>query len=279
MAILNQKLNISFLLKSLFSFVLIFSSIPSHAEDIRIVSLNPAITEALFKLGLEKNIVGVSSFSDKPNAARKIENVGSYLKPSIEKIIRLKPTHVLVFKEGDPSIYESLKKAKLNYIVFESRSLEDFEKLIQTLGTTFHVEKQSEELIAAWKKQWDMLKDFPKISKKIMIQIDHNPVFIAGGDTFLSKAYEKCGLTNAFKNLDGYKKVQTEAVMKKKPNIILVLSQLNKIDTFLSVVSFWKKNPALKKTRILKVDADEQSRLSLRLPDAIIKTCREIKDR
>lgn len=279
MAILNQKFNISFLLKNLFSLILIFSYLPLHAEEIRIVSLNPAITEVLFKLGLEKNIVGVSSFSDKPIAAKKIASVGSYVKPSIEKILRLRPTHVLLFKEGDASIGESLKKSELNYIIFESRSLENFEALVKKLGTLFKVEKKSEELITAWHVGWDRLKDFKKISKTVMIQVDHNPIFIAGGDTFLSKAYEKCGLTNIFKNIKSYQKVQTEVVMKKRPDIIIVLSRLNKIDSFLDVVNFWKKNPATKDARIVKVDADEQSRLSLRLPDTIIKTCSEIKNR
>lgn len=276
MAILNQKLSFSSLLKNLFSIFIILFSVSSHAEDTRIVSLNPAITEVLYQLGLENKIVGVSSFSDYPDSAKKIPSVGSYLKPSIERIVRLKPTHVLVFKEGDPSIETELKNAKLNYIVFESRSLEDFENLIQKLSTMFHVEKKASELMDMWKHQWGLLKNLPKEKKKIMIEVDHNPVFIAGGDTFISKAFEKCGYQNIFEKIDGYKKIQTEAVIKKKPDVIIVLGQLNKLTDFQSVAEFWKKNKALKKVRIIKGDADELSRLSFRLPDAITKYCREI---
>src|SRR5690606_29289418 len=112
-------------------------AIHANAGEIKIVSLNPALTEILFDLGLGKNIIGTSSFSNYPKEAKKIQTVGSYLKPSIEKIIRLKPTHILVFKEGDPTIEESFKRANLNYILFESRTLKDFENTILTLSKLF----------------------------------------------------------------------------------------------------------------------------------------------
>lgn len=279
MAIRNLKLNILFSWRKLFSFLILslISSPNLHAEEIRIVSLSPAITEVLFELGLDSKIVGTSSFSDFPEAAKKIPTVGSYLKPSIEKIIRLNPTYVLVFKEGDPSIAESLKNAKLNFIVLESRSLEDFEKMISLLGKTFDVDKKSKTVLDLWKSQWSLLSTLPKANKKIMIQVDHNPIFIAGADTFISKALEKCGLHNSFNNLEGYKKIQLESVLNRKPEVILVVGMLNRADSFNEAKTFWTNNPITKNSSVLKADGDSMSRLSTRLPGAVIKTCSEIK--
>jgi ABC-type Fe3+-hydroxamate transport system substrate-binding protein len=246
--------------------------------EVRIVSLSPALTEVLFELGLGKNVVGTSSFSNIPEEAKKIPTVGSYLSPSIEKIIRLNPTHVLIFKEGDPSIEESLKKANLNYLVFDSRSLDDFETLVKEIGKTFDVDKKAQEVLKVWKSQWDLLAMIPKTNKKIMIEVDHNPIFVAGADTFISKAFEKCGFKNSFDNLKGYKKIQVEAVFNRKPDVVLVLGQLNELDSFNSVKDFWKNNPVTKNATIVKGKADDLSRLSTRLPQAILKTCNEIKN-
>lgn len=275
MDIPSQKLNISFLLKSLFS-ILLFS-ISVQANEPRIVSLSPAITEVLFDLGLEKNIVGTSSFSNYPEAAKKIPTIGSYLSPSIEKIIRLNPTHILVFKEGDPSIEESLKKAKLNFIVLESRTLEDFEHMVKELGTLFKVEKKSTEILNNWTSQWSKLENANKSLEKIMIQVDQNPIYVAGHDTFLSNAFAKCGLKNAFDNLDGYKKVQLEAVMNRKPEVIIVVGMIEQSGNFNTVREFWNSNPVTKSAKVIKGDGDILSRLSPRLPKEVIKICSQIK--
>ncbi len=249
----------------------------AFADEIRIVSLSPAITEVLFDLGLEKNIVGTSSFSNYPESAKKIPTIGSYLSPSIEKIIRLNPTHVLVFKEGDPAIEESLKKAKLNFIVLESRTLDDFEHMVKELGTLFKVEKKSTEILNNWTTQWSKLESSGYSEQKIMIQVDQNPIYVAGSNTFLSKAFEKCGVKNTFENLNGYKKVQLEAVMNRKPEIILVVGMIEQSGNFNTVREFWNSNPVTKKAKIIKGDGDILSRLSPRLPKEIVKICSQIK--
>lgn len=298
MAIQNPKLNTSFLSKkcsdawTLFGkggwhlFVgLVFSvsafgsdsGLDSQENSVRIVSLSPAITEALYDLDLGKYIVGTSSFSNYPESAKHIPTVGSYLQPSIEKIIRLKPTHVLVFKEGDPSIEKSLQNAKLNFITLESRSLDDYESMIKKLGSTFNAEKKSEEILGQWKNQWSKLENVPRTKEKILIQIDHMPIFIAGHDTFISKAFERCGFENAFNNIEGYKKVQLETIMNRKPEIIIVVGMVDQTGNFNTVRAFWHDNPITKNAKIIKGDGDILSRLSLRLPKEVIKVCSQLK--
>ncbi|MEQ1679332.1 MAG: helical backbone metal receptor, partial [Nitrospira sp.] len=60
----------------------------------RIVSLAPSITEMLFSIGLEEQIVGVTEFCDYPAAAKSKAKVG-YANPSVEVIIALRPELVL----------------------------------------------------------------------------------------------------------------------------------------------------------------------------------------
>ncbi|HVF89196.1 MAG TPA: helical backbone metal receptor, partial [Blastocatellia bacterium] len=62
----------------------------------RIVSLAPSITETLFALGLESRIVGVTSYCNYPPEAATKEKVGDTQRPSIEKIVALKPDLVII---------------------------------------------------------------------------------------------------------------------------------------------------------------------------------------
>lgn len=280
----NLKHNSLLLLKGLFRVLslaclapLLFFSFKSHAKELRIVSLSPAITEILFELGLGKNIVGTTSFSNFPEEAKQLPIIGSYLQPSIEKIIRLAPTHVLVFKEGDPSIEESLKKANLNYTILNSRTLEDYEEILRRLGKLFNVQKKSDELLDQWKAQWAKLSEVPRTHEKILIQVDHMPIYVAGKDTFISKAFEKCALKNVFANLDGYKKVQLETVLNRKPQIIIVVGMLNNMSDFTTIRSFWRENPVTKEAKIIQGDGDALGRLSPRFPSEVIKVCSQIK--
>jgi len=61
----------------------------------RIVSLSPATTDALFSLGLDKEIVGVSPFCNIPSKAKEKPKVGSYLRVNYKLLDELNPDLIL----------------------------------------------------------------------------------------------------------------------------------------------------------------------------------------
>ncbi|MCD6313156.1 MAG: ABC transporter substrate-binding protein, partial [Thaumarchaeota archaeon] len=73
--------------------------IPS--KPMRIVSTAPSITEILFALGLEDRVVGVTSYCNYPPEVLervgegKLEVIGDFTNPSLEKIIGLNPDLVI----------------------------------------------------------------------------------------------------------------------------------------------------------------------------------------
>jgi ABC-type Fe3+-hydroxamate transport system substrate-binding protein len=248
-------------------------SLFAESQDFRIVSLNPALTEILFKLELGKKIVGTSTFSDYPAEAKKIVSIGSYLQPNIEKIIELRPTHVLAFREGDPSIKFSLQKSKTPTIIFESLDLKSYPDIIKKIGATFNADSVAQKVIAEWNQQLQKLSQY-KIKKKIMIQVDYDPIFVAGGNTFISEILEKCGLENSYKELQGFKRVSIESAMEHKPDAILVAGHTQ---NFAEAQRLWKSNPTTKNSFILEGDADSLSRLGPRLPNAALEICSKIQ--
>ena len=61
----------------------------------RIVSLAPNITEILFSLGLDEEIVGVSIHCNFPEKAKSKVRVGSYISLDFEKVTSLKPDLII----------------------------------------------------------------------------------------------------------------------------------------------------------------------------------------
>jgi ABC-type hemin transport system substrate-binding protein len=63
----------------------------------RIISLSPSITRCILDLGAGDLLAGVTDYT--LHSGLKIESVGAYISPNMEKIIRLKPDLVLVSEE------------------------------------------------------------------------------------------------------------------------------------------------------------------------------------
>ncbi len=61
----------------------------------RIVSLSPAVTETLYAIGAQADLVGVSDYCNYPEAAKKLPRNGSALTPNYEAIVRLAPTLIV----------------------------------------------------------------------------------------------------------------------------------------------------------------------------------------
>lgn len=75
--------------------ILLLAAVTALAQQ-RIVSTSPAITETLFALGAGDRVVGVSEYCHFPLEATKRTKIGSYLKPNVETILRLRPDLVIM---------------------------------------------------------------------------------------------------------------------------------------------------------------------------------------
>jgi iron complex transport system substrate-binding protein len=70
----------------------------SESVTTRIVSLVPSATEILFALGARNQVVGVSDFCKYPPEAAALPRAGGLLNPSIEQIVLMRPTLVVLYR-------------------------------------------------------------------------------------------------------------------------------------------------------------------------------------
>ena len=119
----------------------------------RVVSLAPSITEMLFALGLDEQIVGVTEFCDFPAAAKAKSKVG-YANPNLESLVALRPELIIAPREFHrANVLAKLEELKIPVLLLEATSVENIFSHIHTLGRIFDRSTEAHAMTAAMRSR------------------------------------------------------------------------------------------------------------------------------
>ncbi|WP_426277004.1 ABC transporter substrate-binding protein [Chryseobacterium sp. S-02] len=176
----------------------------------KVVSLVPSITEALFDLGLTENeVVGRTKFCIHP--AEKVKNIaiiGGTKNININKIKILQPDLILANKEENIKEQVETLMADFKVIVTNVETIEDNYYLLKNLGKRFNKEEKAQLFNL---KIYEILNQ-AKINSNIKVAylIWKNPYMTIGSDTFIHKVLTEIGFENIFKDKTRYPEIQAE---------------------------------------------------------------------
>jgi len=220
---------ISVLFFSLFTFHFsLFTAAHAAGPPKRIISLAPNITEILFALGLGDNIVGVTSFCDYPEEAKKKPKIGGMSNPSLEAVVSLKPDIVVMTTDGNPKEFEErLRSMKIRTYVFTARRLTELPKAVRDLGTALGVKKSAGKFAEDYEKTLNGLKVRNSKSvvakKKVLFIVWPEPLIVAGPGTVIDDAINTIGAENiASSTMAEYPKYSIEEIIRRSPDIIFI---------------------------------------------------------
>ncbi len=115
----------------------------------RIVCLTEETTEALYLLGEEDRIVGISGFTVRPPRARKEKpKVSAFISAKIDRILALEPDLVLGFSDLQADIASQLIRHGVEVHVFNQRSVDEILRVIRMLGGMIGCETKAAALAA-----------------------------------------------------------------------------------------------------------------------------------
>jgi iron complex transport system substrate-binding protein len=115
----------------------------------RIVCLTEETTEALYLLGEDWRIVGISGFTVRPARARREKpRVSAFTSARIDKIVALEPDLVLAFSDLQADIAAQLVRAGIDVHVFNQRSVVEILRMLRTLGGMIGCEPKASALVA-----------------------------------------------------------------------------------------------------------------------------------
>ncbi|MEE9913180.1 MAG: cobalamin-binding protein [Deltaproteobacteria bacterium] len=241
----------------------------------RIVSLAPGITETLYALGLDDEIVGVTTFCNWPVSARAKTRIGGFTNPSLEKIVSLKPDLILATADGNrKETVQQLERIGLPVYVTNPADTQGVLRSIVHIGAITRREREAEKLVESLQERLNhiALQIRHKKKPRVFFQLGLEPLITAGRGTLTNEVIERAGGVNvAGLDTASYPHYSAEGIIGASPDIIIFAPMVND-EKFAAVKRFWQKFgdvPAVKNNKIYPVDADLINRASPRLFDAI----------
>ncbi len=212
---------------ALFFFLFCFFPKTSDAYS-QIISLKPNITEILFALGAGSQVVGVTTFCDRPAEAQKIPRVADYITVHPEKVLKLQPDLMLGSTENSSQkeVYFLMDRGiKTELLPFST--LEETMASIRRIGDLLGKEKEAGVLTARMKTQLEALKkdSGTKAKKRILFVVGYDPLIVAGGDNFFDESTEYLGALNVVgKSRLKYPTYSNELLIRAAPEVVLDLT-------------------------------------------------------
>ena len=207
-------------------FAIFANALFADNKKIRLVSLSPCLTELVFYLGEQDKLVGRSSACDYPAEAKKIEIVGSFGKPSLEKLISLKPDVVISSALADPVLKTSIEQFGIKFYLLPGKSFDDYYKALKLLGDILGCEKKADSEIARVKQA---LANFAKINSalkkkrpKVYLEVWDRPYMTVGNKSFINEMIKYAGGENIADNINkDYFNCSVEWIITSDPDVII----------------------------------------------------------
>src|SRR6187399_3169957 len=113
----------------------------------RIVCLTEETVEALYLLGEQDRIVGVSGYAVRPPQVRREKpRVSAFITADVPKILALEPDLVLTFSDLQADIVAALVRANVAVHAFNQRNVAGIYDMIRTLGALVGAADKAERL-------------------------------------------------------------------------------------------------------------------------------------
>lgn len=245
----------------------------------RIVSLMPSNTEILYELGLGKDIVGVSTVDDYPKDVKKEKKQFDTMNLNKEALLKVKPDLILAHesqKGTSKKVLDSLEKNGVKVVyVKDAQSLDQTYETFKQIGKVTGREHEANELVDETKHNVEkVIKSVPRHhrSQSVFMEVSSKPeIYTAGKHTFFDDMLAQLDAKNSFSNIEGWKPVDKESIIKKNPDILISTEGLSKSDYYKVIKKRdgFRQIKAVKNGRIETVDGDEISRPGPRIDEGL----------
>lgn len=196
----------------------------------RVVSVGGAITETIYALGAERQLVGVDSTSLFPIAATQLPQVGYARSLAAEGLLALAPQLLLAGPEaGPPLVLQQLRSAGVRV-----EQLGDGHHLDGVLARCARVAallgRDAQPLLARLRSEWAAVQAEvagQRRQPRVLFVLAHAPnsLRVAGEDTAADAMLRLAGARNALAGFQGYQALTPEAALHAAPDVILTTTQ------------------------------------------------------
>ena len=244
----------------------------------RIVALGGALTEVVYLLGAEGQLVGTDTTSLFPEAALKTAKVGYMRQLSAEGLLSLKPDAVVGTTEaGPPVVLDQVRSAGVRVeLVQADHTWDEVRRKVATVGRVAGREREAQALQADLDAQWAAVQKqvaaTTRRPRAIFILSHGGSPMVAGTGTAADALIRFAGATNAITQFAGYRPLTAEAMASAAPDVLLNSTQ--GIEALGGEAAFWQRpelalTPAFRRKALVAMEASHLLGFGPRLPAAV----------
>ena len=197
----------------------------------RIISIVPSVTQILFAIGAESQLVGIGSFDRLPNGydrATELARVGGLLDPDMERIFTLRPDLVVLY-QSHVDQRQQLERAGIPVLLYEHAGLANISETVRSLGARTGRTVQAESIAARMDAGLAAIRarvDGQPRPRTLLV-FSREPmalrnIYASGGIGFLHDMLDAAGGENVFADIrsENVAQVSSEAILTAAPDVI-----------------------------------------------------------
>jgi iron complex transport system substrate-binding protein len=223
-----------------------FTQTAPAARAPRLVTVGGGITEVVYALHAQGQLVGTDTTSLYPPAALQTPKVGYMRQLSAEGLLALRPDAVIAGADaGPPLVIDQLRSAGVNVeLVPVSHDWDEVRRKVQAVGRAASKEGPARDLLARLDTQWATTQARVRArngaAPRVLFILSHSgSPMVSGEKTAAHAMIGYAGARNVLGGFAGYRPMTAEAMAAAAPEIILTTTQ--SIEAHGGVDAFWKR--------------------------------------
>jgi ABC-type Fe3+-hydroxamate transport system substrate-binding protein len=233
-------------------------SVPDHVQ--RVVCLAPSLTDIVYALGAQSELVGITDFTDyPPQAAREKPSVGGIVNPSLERIVALHPDVVLALPafNGSETI-AALQRLNIPIVQFSTANLGDIYRNVATVGRVLGREHEAAMLAAGLRARETAVRNQAagRTKLRLLVVVTVGPLITAGRSAFITEMISAAGGRSVTEEIpQDWLQMDVESVLPRKPDYIVLIQGGPVSLKMMQQQAGMRSLEAVQKGRIITVDS------------------------
>jgi len=200
----------------------------AQADGRRVISADGAITEIIYALGAEDQLVAVDTTSRYPAAVEDLPKVGYLRALPFEGVLAMKPDVLITTEEAAPE--ETLERLKRAGVIIHqlpvARTPAATAERVRQVGEVMGKPAAAEQLATAMEQKVDATikarAGAPEPRVLFLLAAGSRGVMIAGDNTAAQALMDAIGAKNAIEGIESYKPAGREALLAARPDAIVI---------------------------------------------------------
>ncbi len=191
----------------------------------RVVSLNPAATEAIFTIGADSLLVGRSRWDEYPKEVSRIAALGDGIRPNIEAVLAARPTLVVLYATAENrAAADALGRAGIRTIALRVDHIAQFHQLLTVLGRALGAETRARVVSDSVQATLDRVRALTasRARPRVVWPAWESPLLVIGGGSYIDELLVIAGADNVFHDMPAPSPpVSIEEIAKRDPDLIV----------------------------------------------------------